>query len=65
MVEHDVALVMKVCAWIHVLDFGAILAVGTPSEIQQNQAVLDAYLGAAAEESSMEHTEIAAHPDET
>ena len=59
MVEHDVALVMKVCEWIHVLDFGAILAVGTPAEIQQNQAVLDAYLGAAAEETSLEHTEMA------
>ncbi len=30
MVEHDVALVMKVCEWIHVLDFGAILAVAHP-----------------------------------
>ena len=59
MVEHDVALVMRVCSWIHVLDFGAILAVGTPDEIQQNQAVLDAYLGAAAEETSMERTELA------
>ena len=59
MVEHDVALVMKVCSWIHVLDFGAILAVGTPDEIQRNQAVLDAYLGAAAEETSMAHTEMA------
>jgi branched-chain amino acid transport system ATP-binding protein len=47
MVEHDVPLVMKVCEWIHVLDFGAILAVGTAEEIQQNQLVLDAYLGAA------------------
>ena len=47
MVEHDVPLVMKVCEWIHVLDFGAILAVGTAQEIQQNQLVLDAYLGAA------------------
>jgi branched-chain amino acid transport system ATP-binding protein len=47
MVEHDVPLVMKVCAWIHVLDFGAILAVGSASEIQQTQLVLDAYLGAA------------------
>ena len=46
MVEHDVPLVMKVCEWVHVLDFGAILAVGTASEIQQNQLVLDAYLGA-------------------
>jgi branched-chain amino acid transport system ATP-binding protein len=47
MVEHDVPLVMKVCSWIHVLDFGAILAVGTAEEIQQNQLVLDAYLGAS------------------
>jgi branched-chain amino acid transport system ATP-binding protein len=46
MVEHDVPLVMKVCEWIHVLDFGAILAVGSATEIQQNQMVLDAYLGA-------------------
>jgi branched-chain amino acid transport system ATP-binding protein len=40
--------VMKVCSFIHVLDFGAILATGTPEEIQQDQAVLDAYLGAPA-----------------
>ncbi len=45
LVEHDVQLVMKVCALVHVLDFGAVLAVGTPEEIQQDQAVLDAYLG--------------------
>jgi branched-chain amino acid transport system ATP-binding protein len=46
MVEHDVPLVMKLCSQVHVLDFGAILAVGRPEEIQSNQAVLDAYLGA-------------------
>jgi branched-chain amino acid transport system ATP-binding protein len=49
LVEHDVQLVMRVCAHIHVLDFGAILAVGTPDEIQQDQLVLDAYLGTPAE----------------
>jgi branched-chain amino acid transport system ATP-binding protein len=49
LVEHDVHLVMQVCAHIHVLDFGAILAVGSPEEIQRNQAVLEAYLGAATE----------------
>ena len=45
MVEHDVALVMRVCHWIHVLDFGAIIATGTAGEIQANELVLDAYLG--------------------
>jgi branched-chain amino acid transport system ATP-binding protein len=47
LVEHDVQLVMKVCAMIHVLDFGAILAVGTPDEIQKDERVLEAYLGAS------------------
>ena len=46
MVEHDVGLVMRVCEWIHVLDYGAMLAEGTPAEIQANPDVLDAYLGA-------------------
>lgn len=48
MVEHDVQMVMQVCSLVHVLDFGAILAVGTPQEIQNDQAVLDAYLGTSA-----------------
>jgi branched-chain amino acid transport system ATP-binding protein len=45
LVEHDVELVMRVCAAINVLDFGRIIAVGTPAEIQQNQDVQVAYLG--------------------
>jgi branched-chain amino acid transport system ATP-binding protein len=52
LVEHDVQLVMQVCSLINVLDFGAILAVGTPDEIQQNAAVLDAYLGAPVDGSA-------------
>ena len=63
LVEHDVALVMQVCSFIHVLDFGAILATGTPTEIQQNKLVLDAYLGAAVEESSLERTEMHLHAE--
>ena len=45
LVEHDVGFVMEVCSRIHVLNYGALLAVGTPTEIRRNQAVLDAYLG--------------------
>ncbi len=45
LVEHDVEFVVGVCAKIHVLDFGRILAVGTPREIQRSAAVQAAYLG--------------------
>ncbi len=45
LVEHDVQLVMGTCHTVHVLDFGRVLAVGTPRQIQGDRAVLDAYLG--------------------
>jgi sulfate-transporting ATPase len=46
LVDHDVALVLSVCDHVHVLDFGAVIASGTPDEIRANRAVADAYLGA-------------------
>jgi branched-chain amino acid transport system ATP-binding protein len=49
LVEHDVHLVMRTCTKVHVLDFGRVLAAGTAAEVQADQAVLDAYLGAAPE----------------
>ena len=48
LVEHDMSLVMEVCEIIHVLDYGRMIAVGTPDEIRTNQSVIDAYLGAPA-----------------
>ena len=45
MIEHHMNLVMEISDRIYVLDFGKLIATGTPGEIQNNQHVVDAYLG--------------------
>ena len=48
LIDHDMGLVLEVCDYIYVLDFGKIIAQGTPAEIRLNEAVVDAYLGSGS-----------------
>jgi branched-chain amino acid transport system ATP-binding protein len=45
LVDHDMGLVLSICDYLYVLDFGKLIAQGTPSEIRNNDIVIEAYLG--------------------
>ena len=50
LIDHDMGLVLNVCDYIYVLDFGRIIAKGTPNEVRKDPAVIGAYLGQSAGE---------------
>ena len=49
LVDHDMGLVLNVCDYIYVIEFGATIAQGTPDEVKRDTRVIEAYLGSSAE----------------
>ncbi len=45
LVDHDMSLVMQVCDYLYVIEFGRLIAEGAPTEVARDERVLDAYLG--------------------
>ena len=49
LVDHDMSMVLEVCDWVYVLQFGEVIAAGSPDDIRRHPAVVAAYLGRSAE----------------
>ena len=50
LIEHHMDLVMRISDYIYVIDFGSEIAQGVPKDVQNNQRVIDAYLGVVEDE---------------
>ena len=57
LIDHDMGLVLSVCDYIYVMDFGKIIAAGTPEEVRTNPEVVAAYLGEEAGEAQARSAE--------